>query len=196
MLELELISFINDDETKLSSREITQIISREIIDSECQVDVNTMIDKSSHYDMCDEFINIRINNAFVNASKEYKTTCHELWTKFLEDIKTLKLKEFNLLVGKTAVQVASDNNILLVTSTESVKLVGNNKLYDIENKFNELNNTKYKFIFITNKEWKELLSDFDKDKQYKLMKEDKYVNESADTVSLAESLFDDKIEIK
>ena len=57
-------------------------------------------------------------------------------------------------------------------------------------------NSKYKLIFITDKEWKELLSNFDKDKKYKLMKEDKYVNESADTVSLAESLFEDKIEVK
>ena len=86
--------------------------------------------------------------------------------------------------------------MLLVAKTESIKLVGNNKLYDIENKFNEINNTKYKLIFITDKEWKELLSNFDKDKKYKLMKEDKYVNESADTGSLAESLFEDKIEVK
>jgi hypothetical protein len=94
------------------------------------------------------------------------------------------------------VQVASDNNILLVAKTESVKLVGNNKLFEIENKFNEINKSKYKLIFITEKEWKDLLSSFDKDKKYKLMNEDKYVNESADTVSLAESLFDDKIEVK
>jgi DNA polymerase-3 subunit gamma/tau len=196
MLELELISFINDDETKLSSREISQIISREIIDNERQVDVNQFIDNSTHYNMCDEFINIRINNSFVNASKEYKQSCHELWNNFINEINDLKLKEFNLLVGKTIVQVASDNNILLVAKTESVKLVGNNKLFEIENKFNEINKSKYKLIFITEKEWKDLLSSFDKDKKYKLMNEDKYVNESADTVSLAESLFDDKIEVK
>ena len=196
MLELELISFINDDETKLSSREISQIISREIIDDECQVDVNQYIDKNTHYNMCEEFINIRINNSFVNASKDYKQTCHDLWIKFMDEINNMKLKEFNLLVGKTMVQVASDNNILLVSKSESVKLVGNNKLYEIENKFNEINNTKYKLIFITEKDWKDLLSNFDKDKVYKIMKEDKYVNETADTVSLAESLFDDKIEVK
>ena len=196
MLELELISFINDDETKLSSREISQIISREIIDDERQVDVNQYIDKTAHYNMCEEFINIRINNSFVNASKDHKQTCHDLWIKFMDEINNMKLKEFNLLVGKTMVQVASDNNILLVSKSESVKLVGNNKLYEIENKFNEINNTKYKLIFITEKDWKDLLSNFDKDKVYKIMKEDKYVNETADTVSLAESLFDDKIEVK
>ena len=198
MLELELISFINDDETKLSTREINQIISREIRENDRQVNVNDCIesDENGHYKMCDEFINIRINNAFVNASKDYKLDAHEKWVNFLNEIKTQTIKEFNSLVDKTVVQVASDTNMIIVCKNETTKLIGNNKLYDIENKFNDINKSKYSFIFITEKEWKELLSNFDKDKKYKIQKEDKYVNDKSDTVSLAESLFDDQIEVK
>ena len=119
-----------------------------------------------------------------------------MWTKFIEYISSDNIKEFMLLVGKSIVQVASDKNILVVVKTESTKLVANNKLYEIESKFNEINKSKYKMIFITEKEWKDLLSNFDKDKKYTIKKEDKYVNESSDTVSLAETLFDDKIEVK
>ncbi len=198
MLELELISFINDDETKLSSREITQIISREIIENECQIDVNDYINsnENAHYNICDEFINIRINNAFVGASKEFKMDAHNKWNNFLREIEKQSIKEFNSLIGKTIIQVASEKNMIVVCKNETTKLIGNSKLFEIENKFNDITNSKYNFIFITEKQWKDLLSNFDKDKKYKIMKEDKYVNDSADTVSLAESLFDDKIEVK
>lgn len=196
MLELELISFINDDDTKLSNREITQIISREIIEEECKVDVNQYIENNNHYNMCEEFMSIRVNNTFVNASKEFKTQCFDMWTKFIDTISKDNIKEFMLLVGKSIVQVASDTNMIIVVKSESIKLVANNKLYDIESKFNEINKSKYKMIFITEKEWKDLLSDFDKNKKYSIEKEDKYVNDSSDTVSLAETLFDDKIEVK
>ncbi|MDE5631182.1 MAG: DNA polymerase III subunit gamma/tau, partial [Bacilli bacterium] len=43
LLELELISFINDDENQISNRDINQIISREIISSDEKIDVNQMI---------------------------------------------------------------------------------------------------------------------------------------------------------
>ena len=72
MLELELVSFINDDEVNLSSRDINQIISREIISKDTKVDVNEMLttNDSSYYKVTKEFINTRINNTLVSASKE------------------------------------------------------------------------------------------------------------------------------
>lgn len=92
LLELELISFINDDDNKLTNREINQIISREIIELDTKVDVNNLLrtDNSNQiYNICDEFINIRINNSFVNCSKEFKNEFNAVWKKFISDLKKI-----------------------------------------------------------------------------------------------------------
>ena len=81
LLELELISFINDEENQISNREINQIISREIIKVDTEVDVNKMINTNSEhqiYRMNEDFVNVRINNTFVNCNKEYKKSFSEL----------------------------------------------------------------------------------------------------------------------
>lgn len=74
LLELELISFIKDDEIKISKREVNQIISQEIIKVDTKIDVNTLLkpEEINHYKMSDKFIDVRINNTFAGASKEYK----------------------------------------------------------------------------------------------------------------------------
>ena len=88
LLELELISYINDDKYRLSSRDINQIISREIISTSNKIDINNYIkeDSQQYYKICDEFINIRVNNSFVDASKTLKKEFVDKWNEFKQKI--------------------------------------------------------------------------------------------------------------
>lgn len=200
LLELELISFINDEENQISSREINQIISREIIAVDTKIDVNEMLHEDNTnqiYKMCDEFINIRINNSFVNASKDEKLTAANHWKKFVDFVEQDNVHEFMTIVKNAIPQVASNQNILFVTANESTKIVGNSKLFAIESKFNSKYNTNYKMIFITKEDWKKFYSTYSKDKVYEYQDESEFVNDDKNTITLAENIFgNEKINIE
>lgn len=199
LLELELISFINDEDNQISNREINQIISREIIQVDTKVDVNQMLksDNSNQiYKICDDFINIRINNTFVNCSKEFKTSFLDLWNKFIEKNKLDNIIDILNIVSKTTPQVVSDNYALLLTTSESIKIVGNSKLYEIESKFNTFNNSTYKFVFICKQDWDVFMKTYDKNKKYDIMEEDEFISATNNPVKMAEDIFGaDKLKI-
>ena len=98
LLELELISFINDENNQISNREISQIISREIISGDKNnVNIESLIDnnnKNGKYRICDEFINIRINNSFYKANKKIKNDILAKWKEFSDHIINDNVKEF------------------------------------------------------------------------------------------------------
>ncbi len=199
LLELELISFINDDENQLSNREINQIISREIIPVDNEVDINKMLNNENSnqmYRISDEFINVRINNTFVKCNKEYKVCFLDLWNNFVSKLKADSIAEMLNIVTKSVPQVVSDSYAILLTKSESIKIVGNSKLYELENKFNTFNDSSYKFIFISEEDWKKFMQSYDKAKKYDIMDESEYINTDTNSVSLAEDVFGtDKLKI-
>ncbi len=199
LLELELISFINDEENQISNREINQIISREIIGVDTKIDVNNMINNDSNqqiYKISDEFINVRINNTFVNCNKNFKIRFNDHWNKFTDSLKNDNVTELLNIVTKSVPQVVSDNYAIFVTRSESIKIVGNSKLYEIENKFNALNELSYKFVFISNSDWKDFMQNYDKTKKYDIIDESEYINTESNSVTLAENIFgNEKIKI-
>lgn len=194
MLELELISFINDDETNLSSRDINQIISREIISKDTKVDVNKMLktNENTYYNIKKEFIDVRINNTLVKASKENKINFMEQWKQFYNELETKNLKEFVNIVKNSLPQIVSDQYALLVTKSESTKLIGNSKLRDLELQFKNILNREYKFIILHTSEWNDFLKEYDKEKEYNLIDETKYINADDNSCHLAESIFGTK----
>ena len=199
LLELELISFINDEDNQISNRDINQIISREIILSDVKIDVNQMIkDNSSQvYKICKEFQDIRVNNTFVDANKDEKLKAGEAWKKFSTYVKDNNLTEFFSIMKSSTLQVASPSNIIFLTSSESIKVVGNSKLYDLESKFNSLYNTNYKFIFITKDDWDLFMKNYTKDKKFTIMDETDYIDNNTNSVKLAEDIFgNDKLNIE
>lgn len=192
LLELELISFINDEENQISNREINQIISREIIGVDTKIDVNNMINSDLNqqiYKISDEFINVRINNTFVNCNKNFKIEFNDYWNKFTDSLKNDNVTELLNIITKSVPQVVSDNYAIFVTRSESIKIVGNSKLYEIENKFNALNELSYKFIFISNSDWKDFMQNYDKTKKYDIIDESEYINTESNSVTLAENIF-------
>ena len=191
MLELELVSFINDDEVNLSSRDINQIISREIISKDTKVDVNKMLtsNDSSYYKVTKEFIDTRINNTLVAASKENKLAFIELWKEFYACLDNNDLKEFKTIVKNSIPQIVSNDYALLVTKSESTKIIGNKKLHELEIQLKKFLNKEYKFLFLNEQEWKKFLSTYDKDKKYELIDETIYINKDDNSCQLAESIF-------
>ena len=191
MLELELISFINDDEVNLSSRDINQIISREIISKDTKVDVNEMLTskENSYYKIVKEFIDIRINNTLVNASKEYKLSFINLWKEFFDYLEKYEMREFKNIVKNSIPQIVSDKYALLVTKSESSKIIGNRKLHELEIQFKTALDKEYYFLFLNETEWKEFLSKYNKDKKYEIMDESEYINKDDNSCHLAESIF-------
>lgn len=194
MLELELISFINDDETNLSSRDINQIISREIISKDTKVDVNKMLknNENTYYNIKKEFIDVRINNTLVKASKENKINFMKQWKQFYNELEKKDLKEFVNIVKNSLPQIVSDQYALLVTKSESTKLIGNSKLRDLELQFKNILNREYKFIILHTSEWNDFLKEYDKEKEYNLIDETKYINADDNSCHLAESIFGTK----
>lgn len=199
LLELELISFINDDNNQLSNRDINQIISREIISTDTKIDVNNMLTLSENqqkYLISDKFINVRINNTFVNCKKEYKVSFNDLRNKFVDELKKENVVDLLNIVTKSVPQVVSDTHVIFLTKSESIKILSNSKLYEIENKFNNVNNSKYKFIFISTADWDTFMKEYDKNKKYDIISEDEFINLDNSSVNIAESLFgEDKVKI-
>lgn len=199
LLELELISFINDEENQISNREINQIISREIIGVDTKIDVNNMLNSDGNqqiYKISDEFVSVRINNTFVNCNKDFKIKFNDYWKKFNDMLKSDNTTELLNITSKSVPQVVSDNYAIFLTKSESIKIVGNSKLYEIENKFNSINNLSYKFIFISNDDWKNFMQSYDKTKKYDIMDESEFINTDSNSVTLAEDIFgNDKLKI-
>ena len=195
LLQLDLISFINSDENKLSTREIDQIVSEDIITSSSKVDLNTMIDNKSYYNVTDEFINIRVNNSFVNASKEHKKEFIDNWNGFSNYVKDEKVKELIPIIRDSEPMVVSDKNVLFVTKRSAAKAVNNSKLDILENRFNNKYDLSYKMIFISKDDWDKFMKSYDKDKEYEYKDDSKFINDNG-SQGLAEDLFGDSVNIE
>lgn len=195
LLNLELISFINNEENSLSSREINQILSKNIVEENLKIE-EVINKKESYYKMSDSFVNIRVNNSFVNCNKIYKQEFLKKWDTFKEYVNKYMIKELFSLMPAVPM-VCSSEYALLVIKSESLKIVGNNKLYELENYFNSFSKTNYKFIFQSQKDWDQLMRNYDKTKVYDYKEEDDYINSNADSFKLAESMFgNDNINIE
>ena len=192
LLELELISFINDENNQLSNRDINQIISREIIQNDTKIDVNKMLstnETNQKYLISEDFINVRVNNTFVNCSKEYKSNFASNYQVFIDSLKKENVVDLLNVCNKSIPQVVSDQYALFVSNSESIKILGNAKLFELESKYNSNFSTNYKFIFLSKNDWQEFMKNYDKNKKYDIISEEEYINNEDSSVKLAEDLF-------
>lgn len=192
LLELELISFINDEENQLTNREVNQIISREIIKVDTKIDVKNIIKSDNNkqkYKICDEFISIRINNSFVNANKEYKSNILKKWSELKKIIENKNINEFKTIMINTIPQVVGEKYISILAKTDSSKIIGNSKLYNFELLFNSEFKTNYKMIFINKDDFDNFMKTYSKDKIYEYEEESEFINEDSSSIELAENIF-------
>ncbi len=189
ILELNLLSFINSEDNRLSSREVEQILSKEIIPS------NIYENESSYYNINKEFIDIRVNNAFVGASKELKAEFINNWNTFVKNIKANDIKELYSVTKDSEPVVVSPTNVIITNKRAAIADVGNHKLDTVENKFNQEFKTNLKFIYLTQSEWTKIAKTFDKNKKYELIDDSKFIN-NVDSQGLAEEIFGDNVNVE
>ena len=143
-------------------------------------------------------IDIRINNCFVNASKNYLTKLKELWIDFVSNIEDALVKG---LVTDTLVVTASDTYAIVEVTIPHKDREINNKLNDVEDLFNKYNNTKYKLIFIDTDKWNKEKSSYITNIKngYKYTYKDEVKLDNKDEINISELkyIFDiDKIEVE
>ena len=149
------------------------------------------------YKICDDFINIRINNSFVESNRTKKNMFTKLWDDFNDYVVQNSINEFRTLFIGTIPQVVSDTNVLFLTSNNNTKIIGNSKLFEFESAFNSKFGKNYKFIFISNSDWTEFMKTYDKNKKFEMMDDSEYINDNGNSVSLAKDIFgNENINIK
>ena len=140
---------------------------------------------------------IRINNSFVDASKDYKINFKNNWNKLLNDLNFEN--DYSLLgyIETANVEVVSSTNVIFSFKSDNEAILFNNNIETIEVKYNEANNSNYKFIALSINEWNVEKQKFidNKNKVYKYLDENDIINNESDSKvkNIADDLFGDSI---
>ena len=140
---------------------------------------------------------LRINNSFVDASKDYKINFKNNWNKLINDLSFEN--DYSLLgyIETANVEVVSSKNVIFSFKSDNEAILFNNNIETIEVKYNESNNSNYKFIALSINEWKVEKQKFidNKNKVYKYLDEDDIINNESDSKAknIADDLFGDNI---
>lgn len=140
---------------------------------------------------------LRINNSFVDASKDYKINFKNNWNKLINDLSFEN--DYSLLgyIETANVEVVSSKNVIFSFKSDNEAILFNNNIETIEVKYNESNNSNYKFIALSINEWKVEKQKFidNKNKVYKYLDENDIINNESDSKAknIADDLFGDNI---
>ena len=213
LIKVELISLnyfpgnnfvdISQKEVEVVKTDVNIEIKEEAIEEKTQVaetvEKEEVVKESTNNQACENKIKeIRVNNSFVDAAKELKIDFINNWKKILDKLNIES--DYNILgyIENANVMVVSKTNTLFAFEKESEAIIFNNNINIIEDKYNELNSTNYKFIALSNEEWNVEKTKFinNKDKKYEYIEEIKE-EESFEAKDLAEDIFgNDIIEIR
>ena len=143
----------------------------------------------------------RINNSFVNVSKECKIKFTSLWKEFIDKLSIESQYQLLGYIENSNIEVVSPTNVLFSLKSESEAIIFNENLMSIENSFNEHNKTDYKFYALSNDEWisekQKFISNKNKVYEYIEEKNDDKIVDSVKSFGLAEDIFgNDVIEVK
>lgn len=161
---------------------------------------NTLFNNFSKVDV-EKIKSIRINNSFVNVSKECKIKFSSLWKEFINKLSIESQYQLLGYIENSNIEVVSPTNVLFSLKSESEAIIFNENLMLIENSFNEHNKTNYKFYALSNDEWiaekQKFISNKNKVYEYIEEKNDEKIIDSVKTFGLAEDIFgNDVIEVK
>ena len=97
-------------------------------------------------------VNIRINNCFVEASKEYKSKLSKSWVDFMN---FLMSKDRNLvsLLADTSILAASPKYVLIQSKIDTTNDLLNSSILNIEKHYKEFSGICYKFAAINDDLW-------------------------------------------
>lgn len=122
-----------------------KIISQEIKTTPKELKISPKISKINP-----ELINIRINNCFVNAKKEYLQKIKENWNEFVTNFEDKTI--LSLLIDSNIV-AASDKVAIITHLIEGTVNLINEYLEEISTNYKKKFKEEYKFIAITEEKW-------------------------------------------
>ena len=194
LLKTILITNINNNiyDTKVNKLDNKKIPLKEKINNENYFPGNNFDEQ------LEKLKEIRINNVFVNPTKQELKDKQEKWEKFKNELNDSSI--LSLLIDSKVV-VSSEKYSVIQTELEATSHLINMSILKIENLFNEKYNTNIKLISITNDEWRSLKSEYVKNtknnKKYSIVEEIKmeYNEEELKTI-LGDVFKKSKIEVE
>lgn len=145
ILEMIFLEYFNDVLSKTEEKSYDESNIKVI---EKIKEVNKIIEVEK---VDNNFVNVRINNCFVNAKKEYLEQAKKDFDKLINSI-TIDGKIKSVLLDSSVV-AASDKYLILSSISSHVKDNGNNMLTEIEKMFKNDFGKEILPVFITNNEW-------------------------------------------
>ncbi len=143
----------------------------------------------------EEFIRIRINNAYVGATKEIKSNFKNKWESFIKYITINNKSEILSLIEDLQVEVVSPTNVIFSSKSLSTSLLFNNNLELIEKEYQKHINSTEVFICLDENRWLKEKSEFikNKNKKYEYIEEIKTETEQTEVYNAAKDIFADEI---
>ena len=218
LIKIILLSYFSNKNADKQSK----IISREII-SEAKQENSKPIKKENHSEIIkteaspetkedlkendfdeqtdlskplkEEFIRIRINNAYVGATKEIKSNFKNKWESFIKYITIDHKSEILSLIEDLQVEVVSPTNVIFSSKSLSTSLLFNNNLELIEKEYQKHTNSTEVFICLDENRWLKEKSEFikNKNKKYEYIEEIKTETEQTEVYNAAKDIFADEI---
>ena len=199
LIEITLLNYV-DNCNVTNKNEIKSEISVDNLNIESEEmvknEIETIFDNSS-------LKSTRINNCFVNAKKDYLEQVKANWSKYIDELKDNKrLIAFMMDANPVA---ASDKYIVLTANIADTSELINVNLRDLEEAYNNLFETSYKFVSVSESEWviekAKYIENVKNKYQYNFIEEHEEVVQSDSFINnpieeIANNIFDkDKIEI-
>ena len=159
-------------EIKNNSLESEKIISREI-KSEGKIEKTPEIKEKKEIleeteDINEEFINnvenIRVNNCFVEATKDYKIEIAKDWLETIEYVQENFKNIYSLTIDSEIVLASPKYAVIKVKNNSTARLI-NKELATIEDIFLEFMNKEYKFVCLSEEKWEEQIELFKNNKK-------------------------------
>lgn len=221
LIEMTILKYLDVKDTKNSEidekiifREIKseknnqeKIISREIIEEENEPEKKQEIENNlplnlEKEEISDEYMKLlvetRVNNSFVEASKNYKLEIGADWIETIEYIEE-NFKNIYSLVIDSEIALASPKYAVIKVKNNSTAELINKNLKSIEDIFLEFINKEYKFICLSEENWNNQTEVFKNNKKngiiYEYIDEPSTIQEQekSDIEKIANELFDEEI---
>ena len=182
----------------ISQEKNPEIISREIISKPTEVtsekEESAELKIESKPVISDDIKKIRINNAFVGASKQEKEKFKKSWEIFINKEIDKSNVEMLSLLEDLSIEVVSPTNVLFSIKSSSTALLYNEKSNLIEEELLKSEKINIKTICLTDDEWQKEKKQFikNKDKEYSYIDEPK-INEDVKIIDSALDIFAEEI---
>ena len=194
----DLTDCLNKVNVNIDPYSLIELTLLEFVDHTEQNKSKCIIDekKETIEDNTKELIEIRINNCFVDATKEAKKEAIAKWTAFVDAVEEKKLKP---IIIDGIVALASETINVIILSTHLVDEF--NELADeVSTKYKKITNKNVKFVALDQTKWEKVSKQYIKDikngKKYEYIKEPEKRNNNI-IEKIATNLFDsDKIELQ